>query len=183
MKCYKEFSLNNGNNIVIRNAVDDDANKILDFLKDVFSETDFLDITADEFFRTEKQQRDLIRFYNVSQNSIMLLAVKGDNIAGILTLTGKIGIKMFHRATLGLALKKKYWGMGIAHTLMSTALEVSLRSSLIKLELEVVTVNARAVKLYKKFGFSVDGIIKYAKIYDGKVYDHYIMSKILKELQ
>ncbi len=183
MKYYKQFSLKNGNNIIVRNAADDDADKVLDFLKDVFSETDFLDITVDEFFRTRKQQKDLIRFYNVSQNSIMLLAVSEGDLAGVLTLTGKIGIKMFHRATLGLAVRKKYWGIGIAHNLMNAAIEVSTHSSLLKLELEVVTVNTRAVNLYKKFGFLIDGIIKYAKIYDGKVYDHYMMSKILKELQ
>jgi RimJ/RimL family protein N-acetyltransferase len=182
MKYFKQFSLKNDNVIIIRNAVDDDAGKILIFLKDVFSETDFLDLTSDEFFRTEKQQKDLIRFYNISQNSVMLLAMDKDNLAGILTLTGKIGIKMFHRATLGLAVKKKYWGLGIAHDLMLAAIETSLTSPLVKIELEVVTINKRAVNLYKKFGFAIDGIIKYAKIYDGKIYDHYVMSKILKEL-
>jgi RimJ/RimL family protein N-acetyltransferase len=113
----------------------------------------------------------------------MLLAIYDDEIAGILTLTGKSGIKLSHRAILGLSVKKRYWGIGIGHSLMTSSVECSLNSPIFKIELEVVTTNTRAINLYKKFGFSIDGIIKYAKIHRNKIYDHYIMSRLVKEIQ
>ncbi len=183
MKYSQTFKLRNDLPLLVRNAVVQDTENVLIFLKNVFSETDFLDLTSDEFSRSKKQQEDIIKFYKASSNSLMLLGIYKNDIAGILTLTGKIGIKMFHRSILGLAVKKRYWGIGIAHSLMEAAIIACANSPIIKLELEVVTTNHRAIALYKKFGFSIDGIIKYAKIYENKLYDHYIMSKLIKEIE
>ncbi len=182
MKYFDKLLLRNAKTLLIRSANIEDAVDVLQFLKKVFAETDFLDLSADEFERTQKQQEDIIKFYIASKTSVMLLAIYNNLIVGILTLTGKLNIKMFHRATLGLVVKKSYWGLGIGHALMHSALKFAETTPLIKLELEVVTINDRAVKLYKKFGFSIDGIIKYAKIYNGRIYDHYFMSKLVKEI-
>ena len=55
---------------------------------------------------------------------------------------------------------KKHWGLGVGKALLSKAIEYfNSNKELTKLELEVRSDNNRAIKLYKKFGFKIEGEI------------------------
>ena len=64
---------------------------------------------------------------------------------------------------------KSYWGQGIATVMMEEMLDwVAEYSTLSRVELEVVAVNKKARRLYEKFGFVEEGLIKNGvKIGDG----------------
>ena len=64
---------------------------------------------------------------------------------------------------------KSYWGQGIATVMMEEMLDwVVEYSTLSRVELEVVSVNKKARRLYEKFGFEEEGRLKNGvKIGDG----------------
>ena len=64
---------------------------------------------------------------------------------------------------------KSYWGQGIATVMMEEMLDwVAEYSTLSRVELEVVSVNNKARRLYEKFGFEEEGRLKNGvKIGDG----------------
>ena len=64
---------------------------------------------------------------------------------------------------------KSYWGQGIATVMMEEMLDwVVEYSTLSRVELEVVSVNKKAHRLYEKFGFEEEGRLKNGvKISDG----------------
>lgn len=48
-----------------------------------------------------------------------------------------------------------------------------------RLELMVITENIRAVNLYKKSGFKIEGLREISTLINGKYYDEYYMAKLL----
>lgn len=55
----------------------------------------------------------------------------------------------------------------------------ALENTITRLELTVMTHNERAVRLYKKMGFKIEGLKEKSLIVDGKYVDEYYMGKIL----
>lgn len=60
---------------------------------------------------------------------------------------------MAHRAEFGVSVLKEYWGLGIGRALTEVCIQCARDAGYVQLELNVVAGNARAVSMYKKFGF------------------------------
>ena len=71
--------------------------------------------------------------------------------AGIEAVGAKYKLK--HRAELGIAILKEYWGLGLGKALMEACIECAKEAGYTQLELNAVAENERAVSLYKKMGF------------------------------
>ena len=68
---------------------------------------------------------------------------------------------MNHNVTLGISFRKKYWGMGLGNEVMSYLIEWAKSNGITKkISLLVREDNERAIKLYEKFGFERDGLLK-----------------------
>ena len=74
---------------------------------------------------------------------------------------------------------KKYWGEGIGGKLINHTIEYCKLNSIKKIELEVRIDNERAIKLYKKFGFEIEGEIKKSVYLNGNYYNCYFMGLLL----
>ena len=85
-----------------------------------------------------------------------------------------------HRCSIGIALYKQYWGLGIGRELMYLLLESAKKCGYEQAELEVVSKNERAVALYEKIGFErVGERPKTMKHKDGTYDSNIIMVKQL----
>ena len=74
---------------------------------------------------------------------------------------------------------KDYQGMGIGKKLMETIIDLADNWLMLKrIGLGVFVDNDRAIKLYKSFGFEVEGTKRCAAIRNGKYEDEFIMSRI-----
>ncbi|HHW17718.1 MAG TPA: GNAT family N-acetyltransferase [Firmicutes bacterium] len=84
-----------------------------------------------------------------------------------------------HVAGLGMSVDPEYHGMGVGTALMKACLEVAEKWwRPARVELEVYPDNEPAVRLYRKFGFEVEGKKRDLAIRAGKYVDVLVMSKI-----
>lgn len=68
---------------------------------------------------------------------------------------------MKHNGTLGISIRKKYWGIGLGSEIMNYLIDWAKSNKITKkINLLVREDNIRGVKLYEKFGFEKEGILK-----------------------
>jgi RimJ/RimL family protein N-acetyltransferase len=62
---------------------------------------------------------------------------------------------------LGISFRKKYWGIGLGNEVMSYLIEWAKSNGITKkISLLVREDNERGIKLYEKFGFEREGLLK-----------------------
>lgn len=138
--------------IIIRKAVPEDAQALLDYLRRIGGESDNLSFGAEGLPFTVEQEADFIRSHQGDSKSILFVAKDGDTIVG----NGSLDVlprRMCHRAELGISVVRDYWGKGIGSMLMNELIAHGKNVGLGGISLEVRTDNTRAISLYKKFGF------------------------------
>ena len=74
---------------------------------------------------------------------------------------------------------QEYAGKGIGSRLFDTLLLWAKESPLRRLELTVMTHNERAIALYKKNGFEIEGTHKCSLMIDGALVDEFGMALLL----
>ena len=110
----------------------------------------------------------------------MLLAMDGEEIAGIATINSSHKIKSRHEGELGIVVAKKYQGQGIGTELIRLLIEWARGNGVTtRIRLDTRTDNTAAVALYMKFGFTVEGCCRNSTLLNGKYYDLYIMGLML----
>ncbi|HTP02250.1 MAG TPA: GNAT family N-acetyltransferase [Anaerolineales bacterium] len=101
-------------------------------------------------------------------------------------LVGELGLITFpnaprrrHAARLGMAVRDDWQGKGIGSALMQAAVDLADKwLNITRLELEVFTDNEPAVRLYKKFGFVIEGTAVQFAFRDGQFVDVYTMARL-----
>lgn len=170
----------NGRELVLRNATEDDAQMLLDYLKTTCGETRFLLKEPEEITLTLEQEKDFIRNGNESETNVMILGFLDGEYVGNCSLMGKRLIRQKHRASMGIALYQKFTGMGIGTAMIEKLIEIATEKGYEQLELEVVANNEKAIHLYKKMGFEIYGTFKDTMKYpDGTYADEYWMMRKL----
>lgn len=169
-----------GHELLLRNAREEDAQRLIDYLKTTSGETRFLIREPDEVTMTQEDERRFIRMQNESANDVMLLAFYDGEFAGNGSLMGMGPSRYRHRAGLAVALFQAYTGLGIGRAMMEALIAIAREHGIEQVELEVVADNARAIALYKKLGFEVYGTMpRNMKYRDGTYADVYWMMKRL----
>lgn len=169
-------------NIIYRNAREEDAGKIVDFFNAVGGETSYMSFEKDEYPLDMKAQAELIRSLEGNVTNTMLLAMDGEALAGLSTITSSHKIKSRHDAQLGVVVAKKYQGKGIGVSLIRQVIDwVKENGITTRMSLEVRADNVRAVEMYLRFGFVIEGCRKNSTLLNGIYYDGYIMGMMLQE--
>ncbi len=156
------------------------AQAVLDCLKTVCGETDFLSKEPEEITLTTEQERDFLKSVNADALGMMILAEVEGQLAGYGTLTLDGTLRHGHRAKVGVVLYQQFWGLGLG-TLLLLALEGTARQKgVYYLELGVDALNTRAIALYKKLGYeTLAAIPDGARMKDGAGHDLLLMRKTL----
>ncbi|MBQ8603520.1 MAG: GNAT family N-acetyltransferase [Oscillospiraceae bacterium] len=176
------FTLKDGRQCILRPASENDAEEMLAFRNKSIAETDFLLQYPEEMadYTIEKQLNFISRMIN-SENDILYIAVVDGKIAGTGQITFNSRIKLKHRASIGIALMKEYWGLGIGSGIFREIIKsAENRGGVTQLELEVIEGNHRAIRLYEKFGFETVAFRPDAiRLKDGTMLKEFIMVKKL----
>jgi len=168
-----EKATKDGRALVIREAEGKDAGQILAYLAVVSSETEFLTFGPGEFRLTEAEEVDYLEKCRQAENSIYLLALVEARLVGILNFEGGARPRTRHTGELGTSVLRKYWGVGVASALINSLLDWSSRGGIIrKINLRVRSDNLRAINLYKRKGFSVEGTLTKQMFIGGLYYDN-----------
>jgi putative acetyltransferase len=101
-------------------------------------------------------------------------------------LVGLIGLETFpnrprrrHVGRIGMMVRDDWQGKGVGTAMMQAAVDLADKwINLLRLELEVYTDNEAAIRLYKKFGFQIEGTGVRADFRDGQFADIYMMARL-----
>lgn len=163
----------------IRAAGPWDAASLLDLKRRLDQETSFMMFEPGE---RDSSVRDLARELDSaarSPNSVILVAELGDQLAGYLELTGGSFRRSRATAYLVIGVRADAAGRGIGAGLLRRAKEWAAAHSLHRLELTVMAHNDRAVRLYERMGFTVEGRRVECLLVDGQFIDELTMAAIL----
>lgn len=172
------YTLKNGKVLIIRDATPDDASSILTFVEALSGQTDYLSFGPGQFGYTEAQERAFIRNCELSPNALFVIAFIEETLVGILTFTGGDRPRVRHAGELGLMVPKGHWGNGIGSLLIDTLIRWAEEGGLVtKLNLRVGTHNDRAIALYQRKGFAIEGTITRAAKIGDAYFDSYWMGR------
>ncbi len=154
MKYNKIINLKNGKEALLRNGEFADGEAVFVNFNETHAETDYLLSYPDENSFDAQQEAEFLKEKTESPNEIEIVAVVDGMVAGTAGIEA-VGAKykLKHRAELGIAILKEYWGLGLGKALMEACIECAKEAGYTQLELNAVAENERAVALYKKMGF------------------------------
>lgn len=161
----------------IRELNNDDTASFYECLKGLDLETKFMMFEPDE----RKWNENLIEALSGNGENLLLGVFTDEKIIGF--LSAKMGAyrRIRHIAYIVIGIRKDYHHRGIG-TKLFKALDIwSDKNNITRLELTVEVPNTNAIGLYKKSGFSIEGIKKNAMLVDGRYVDEYMMAKIIVE--
>ena len=154
----QEHRLNTGENVLVRSATADDALALVDQVKTVIVEGEFMVTCPEEFHVTQEQERDSIRQYGDDPGKLLIVAEASRQIIGTLYLESGSRNRLLHVATLRMWVGKDWRSRGAGTVLLRSAIEWAQSHPVIeKLSLAVFSTNSRAMSLYRKLGFVEEG--------------------------
>lgn len=152
-----EYTLKDGRKLVLRPPQESDAQEMLAFRNKSIGESDFLMQYPEEMagYTIEKQLDFINRMIDSSKDKLFTAVVDG-RIAGTGQVSFNTRIKTKHNASIGIALLKEFWGLGIGSAIFTEIIRTAEEyGGISQLRLEVIQGNDRAIALYRKFGFEI----------------------------
>ena len=152
-----EYTLKDGRKLTLRPPMESDAEEMLAFRNKSIGESDFLMQYPEEMagYTIEKQLDFINRMIDSSKDKLFTAVVDG-RIAGTGQVSFNTRIKTKHNASIGIALLKEFWGLGIGSAIFTEIIRTAKEyGGISQLRLEVVQGNDRAIALYRKFGFEI----------------------------
>jgi len=110
---------------------------------------------------------------NIRHGVPQMVALDGDSVVGWCDIVPDARESSRHCGRLAMGVDPDYRGRGIGSRLMLATLAAAESRGLERIELHVVETNQVAIRLYEKFGFEQEGILRNARKLDGR-YEHKI---------
>lgn len=176
-----KIELKNGKVVQIRQAELNDAEKLLNCIKAYIPQSDFIPKLPQEIKLTIAQENEWINSCLINKNSLLLIAEFHNAIIGNIDLTGNQRKLMEHTAVIGMRMLNEWRNTGLGTALLSNVIEWAKQNEILEIIwLQVYTENTAGLTLYKKMGFSENGIIKNFFKHENKYYDNLTMSLNVK---
>jgi len=158
--------------LTIREAKNEDASVILDYVNKVGAETDNLTFGEGGFGISEEEESALINNITKLDNQLMLCAFIDGKLTGQLVFRGGSRPRIRHSGEFGITVLKEHWGKGVGSELINNLIAWAKETQIIKkINLRVRSDNQSAIGLYRKFGFVSEGTISRDLFINGKFYD------------
>jgi L-phenylalanine/L-methionine N-acetyltransferase len=156
--------------VTVRKIELEDAQGFWSALTSVAKEKKYiLTIEAPPFESTRAFVQD-----NVEKNHAQYVAVRDNQIVGWADIIPLEHSTMAHVGSLGMGVIAEHRGQGIGSKLLTSVIQHAWESGLKRLELEVFADNEAAIGLYKKHGFTQEGLKRHARMIDNH-YQHIVM--------
>jgi len=142
--------------------------------REVLANTLQLPLASSEIWRKrlEKQLDDPLQLHVVAVHEGELIGS-----AGLHPVSQSLRAR--HAACLGMVVARDWWGRGVGSGLMVRLLDWADNwAGLLRIELGVFVDNERALALYRKFGFEVEGTQRALALRDGVYVDSLMMARL-----
>lgn len=175
-----DYFTKEGRPILIREAVSEDAGDLVAYVEQISGESDFLGFGPGEFGISVEEEEGILEDYRRSENKLYLIAKIADEIVGTISYEAGSRPRMVHCCGIGMSVRQDHWNQGVGSALLDELVKRCQSGGVIKkINLRVRTDNERAIHLYKKKGFKLEGTITMDTCVDGRYYDHHLMGLIL----
>jgi RimJ/RimL family protein N-acetyltransferase len=168
--------LKSGALVMVRDAVLSDAQSIVDIMRAVVSEGQYTLAEPDELEWTEESKRqELIEFQHKPGCLILVAEVDGD-VVGFVDFENGSRRRTAHSGMLSIFVDQAWREQGVGSCLLHGLLDWARANPLIvKVTLAVFSTNARAIAVYQKLGFQIEGRCPR----DMKIGDDYVDSVLM----
>lgn len=164
---------------VIRPARREDAASLSKARLQIDGETENLDRERGEAYIDEAGFMELIEEDTASETNLFLVAEADGRIAGFSRCAGNALKRTSHQVEFGVGVLKEYWGWGIGKELLTQSVHWADTNGIKKMTLKVLETNEKAILLYEKHGFAVEGVLRADKLLrDGNYYNTVVMGRI-----
>lgn len=179
----KTITLKDGSSCILCPALPNRAAELIDYLRTVSGETQFLLRYPDEVNFSLESEREMLEHRLNSPKGFMMNGIVNGEIAGNCSVSPRgTPRRIQHHCEFAIAIKKKFWRLGLGAAMMKYALELAEQMGYEQIGLCVVEGNKAAKALYEKTGFEVTGKnIRVFKYDDGSYRDEFMMLKILNK--
>ncbi|EGW40918.1 GNAT family N-acetyltransferase [Desulfosporosinus sp. OT] len=160
-----------------------DATELSELRVKIDGETEYLDRESGEGLLTPEDFEKLIYEDSITEKSVFLVAEVEGKIIGFSRCVGSKLSRFRHKAEFGICILKEFWGCGIGKVLLENILFWADNQGIKKIALTVVDTNAKAIQLYKRFGFEEEGLLKKDRIHrDGIYHNTVIMGRFKNDV-
>ncbi|QZY86184.1 GNAT family N-acetyltransferase [Exiguobacterium acetylicum] len=163
---------------MIRRATLMDGKALSDLMRRIDRETKYMLYEPEERVLSTEQAEAFIEKFGQAANSDIFVVDVDDQLVGYVLVVGGEPSRIRHRANLVIGLLDAYTGRGLGAGLLEAVDAFAIEAGLIRLELTVRKDNLRAIELYHKFGFNIEGTRIASLFIDGEYVDELAMSKI-----
>ncbi len=170
------YTLNNGRHLLVREAEAEDAQALIEYVETISAETDFLAFGPGEFVISIEEEENILRRYRDAEDHLYILGIVDGVIAASLNFAAGRRPRIRHSGEFSMSVRKDCWGLGIGSHLLDIFIRWARSTTTIrKINLRVLTDNQRAIALYKRKGFAIEGTISREVIVGGNYLDSYWM--------
>jgi RimJ/RimL family protein N-acetyltransferase len=162
----------------MRQAKPEDSKLFLELMKRLDHETEFMMLEPGERTTTAEDMEHYLLSMEQS-NSFLLLLFDGQEAAGFLSAKRGAAYRIKHSAYIVCGVLKDYRGKGCGTLLFQELLRWAPENGITRLELTVMSHNDKAVQLYQKMGFEMEGKLNHSMIVNGTYVDQYAMAKLI----
>jgi RimJ/RimL family protein N-acetyltransferase len=178
MTSNQRILLKNGISVIIREAEIIDAENIIKVINRIGAEKVF--ILTESFIHDVDWEKNFIQEHVKDKKDALLVVAEIDGkIVGVSDVSCGRFLKNKHTAGLGISIVKEWRGLGIGTAMMTYMINWAKNRGMEKLYLSVFSTNQRAINLYKKFNFQVEGIRKKQYQIEGKYVDEIFFGKVI----
>ena len=163
----------------IREIREDDAASFRNLLTRVDEETQFMLLEPGERQITVEDQRQRIKTILSRDNQTILVAENDNDLIGYLAAIGGDFKRNRHRVHIVIDILQAFIGQKIGTKLFTELEKWTRHHAVHRLELTVMVHNERAIRLYKKMGFEIEGTKKHSLVISGSYVDEYYMAKLI----
>jgi RimJ/RimL family protein N-acetyltransferase len=178
----KEYELKTGEKLLVRTAVPEDAEALLEHFHLIVTEDLYNVTTLGEVKETVETERKWIQKHIDHPARIALVAELTGSVAGMLDFENSHHKRVEHHGVLRMGVKKQFRAKGIGTALLQSLIDWAKENPIIeKVALEVFATNQPAIGFYRKMGFVEEGRrARHVKIADGEYVDVILMARFVK---
>ncbi|MBO8173229.1 MAG: GNAT family N-acetyltransferase [Bacillaceae bacterium] len=174
---YRSYTAKNGKQVTLRPARIEDAPSIIRRMGKVVREGEYLEEEEQTMADVREEERKIEKMRK--KGSMYTVAVVDEEIVAAAELKRGALRMNRHTAEFRIWVGPLFRGMGIGKHLMIYTIDWAKKNGLKKISLDVFANNERAIDLYKRYGFVVEGRRRDHFFINGRYVDEIFMSKFL----